>query len=819
MEDIQLAIAKNRNKKIFFIINLLLIVYYFIHTPSLIGGIIACVINVLLFLRVLSDNRSDQWATSDIAYFFFADLLTFIGINVNELVLYFGNNFSKQFDFDVSFDPGFGIIIAIGAVAFFLGMHGIINAVGASIVLFSIIYLEYGFNHSPYISNTCFAVMIISLALYWLWFYLTRIIETTSNDNNSIVTRISIGLITIQILMLFFEKDFIITHIQKMAVFITESGEIFIPWWKLLVFEIIIICGVIQLAKVENGNRVDTLILMSVGFIPILLKTLVNSYFSYNAFLVILFAFILLKCTDNERYSKKTFQLDNIAVLGICMCIIPIVANLIEHDLLGVVIVTASFSCVYYFKFLGKKAKEQPVSFWLCILCNILCEAIAYIFSKKFHFANITILMAAFVFSIILMIVINWPHPKGITASVYSKIAICVCYTLICLIPLFRYGVNVKIDKSNEKMTLLSTTAYSQNSIENSTSYVWEDRRLSPLNEKKKLIVSSSEISIESECLYVSATDSKGVITHYRSWYPYYFINFLRNVIQEINQTQKKFENYLFEHYCIDVMSSEIPDDSPMTFVLPEHGKRCVIQYDKSNAVSSSDIKHIKVRVVNEADRNCDQYFNVIINEEKQVIELILNKVPKKNVLKCIIDGVSDSGEVVCSSTFNIVTGSRDEVIVVKKNFDVENGKYTIKNKNTKLFVSYSVNKDDKSEYITMKKNGFVWTVEKSSDNYYQIYFNHNDANQYLFGYTALTTPIYLSDKQYSDWQICECWVPGTGRAWALAIDMKNVNKNYGLDTNNSKDGIYYLRSYESEITFVEEKSLDKSCLWSLSKK
>ena len=815
MEELKSKIANRNNRIIFLVLNLILNLCIFFNNATFIGGCIVAVLNLILFLIVLLDDRSDQYATLDLGLFFLIDLLILIGVNANDLILYHKNYWFAQFNFDASTTIWLVIIGAIGICMFFFGICSVVNPIGASIILGVVIYREYGYISAPYLSNLSLLILILSLILYWLWFFISLLMKTISEYSSSSIKWISGGLIGIQVFFLIFENDFVIVNIQTILSFITKTNQSFLPWWNLVIIELIVIGGVFGVLRTDKEEKnIDVMILMSIGFFPILIKVLTKLYFTYNAVLVFAFCVMLYECIKHEVKSEKTLGCNNVPLLMASMASIPVIASLIKHNLLvGIVVVAFVSIAVYRFRFNGKSLENQPTAFWVYILCSILFEAMAFIVTKKYSVSNITILCIVFAFSLAALCVIDWPHPNKIASPMYVKLLICVCFAIMCIVPAVRFGTSVKIAEKpgTDARVTISNSVYDK-SIKNSVSYFWENQRFDRVCETRYLTESNSDLQVEAEILMVSATDVNGVTTRYRYWYPYVFTNFLRNIVDEVDDTREKFKNYLSENYSVDVMSTDISEDSLMTVTVPTYGKACTVNYDIVDSVS--DKGHIKVSVVNKYNRDCSQYFDIIVDEDKKQIEFILNKVPNENIFKFIIEDISDSGEIICRATLDIVAGSREEIIVINKNFDLKDGKYTIQNNDTGLFICH----DAAKESVVVKEEGVAWTLKKSGNSLYSISKTNKDQEVYMFGVSSYVPSVYPSTQPFAAWQISECWIPGTGRAVALAVNMKNVKKLYGVENSIGNGGTYYLIQYDDNIGLAKRGDLDKSCLWSLVK-
>ena len=814
-KEIASGIANKRNRYVFLVLNLVFTLYVFFHNPTLLGALVVAFLNIFLVVTVLNKKRSSRYALCELGTFLLADLVIMTGVNLNDIIVYQKQDLTESFGFNVS-SPFLLIgLIIVGLALFILGLSGVLNPIGATLILVGFIYKDYGYSSAPYFSRTGLLILVLSVALYWVWYYLSVLIRTVDSNCVSDCKRISIGLIVFQVAMIKLEKDFIVFKLGELLRFFGNAENDFLPWWKLLIFEVVLVCAAISVYLNSGKNKTDFLMTSAIAFFPLMLSILVNAYFTYNILMALFFGAILYECISHEASGTKGFRYGNIALLTTAMAGFPIIVFLTRRDLLGVVLVTLVFMILYHLKFDDIKEDLGSNLFWLCVLCNIFLETVAFVSVKKSSLHNISILTVAFIFSVVTLYVINWPHPSKKKAPVYMNIVICVCFALICLMPVIKYGIHlnltVKSGTASEFVLKRKDKAKSGGSV----LYYWNDQGFKRTSEDTVMEGSQMTIPVESEMLVVKALDKHGVTTNYRYWYPKAYMDYLQNTVDELSSVEKKYEKSLSKSYSIDVLSQDVPEDSPVSFKTPSVGEKCTISYECDEAFTvqtdASTSDNLSVRIISRANVDYSRYFNILVDGEKKTITVKLRLIPDDNFFTLIVDCLAADGKPVSSSEFSLIAGMRDSVLTLEKNYEVKDGLYAFKNREAKK--SLHLKKDSS---IDLTKDGSWWRVEKSRENHYKLTKYNGEKMVYLHATPTNYSPLYVSKEPFDSWVISEFWIPGKGKAFGLAIDMDDINKDGG---SFSLKGYYYLDYQDKELRMISEKETNSSCVWSVKKK
>lgn len=521
-----------RDKLIFFVLNLLVIMPYAVTLCSPWGCAGAVVILVLLFVWTVALSDNSRPASWNLPVFGFLDACILLGLSYQELIDYFNPDDLVYFIQRMEDRPYPGAVLAAalvlavaadvhlrkGPLAVWLGMLGRTVAGGALIwalwcggTLLTPRFLP-GMNAFFAFYVLCaMGWCILCAAAYYV-------------DSKSAIRSICLSWL---LLAAFFTLCLTEAPLVQLFAGTLEERFLALPdmsfaWWRALSAAAVLTGCAIAVYDYDNHKMgADSLVLGALASGVLLLRILLSWYFAFSFLVFPVFLAGCFRCLYNERRQSKTLRLSSPAYLIAQMAALALAVHLLKTGLWVLTVLICVYAAVFY----ATAGKNSTAGYRLCHWITILsCPAVlaaGYIWQMRFVRESCVLVGTAYVIFACFILVLSWPHPDDRKSPDIYKWSVCGFMTLLCLMAAARYGSKIQVAFRPEDSTAVITLeARGEDNRIRSAVLSWTSLTGEALSGEIPLSAGENTVPIRGERLIISATDAFGATTTVTDWYP-----------------------------------------------------------------------------------------------------------------------------------------------------------------------------------------------------------------------------------------------------------------------------------------------------------
>lgn len=522
------AFEARKKEILYLVINTVVMLPILIGNPSVLGTTIVLGLGAVMCSLIIIRSKPDGFAGSNLAFIVFLDIFMLIGI------FWEGLHKSEPPEYSVSISGivGWMLLILLGIIFLILchikfSRFELLTWFSYEVIATGVIYLYYsGKDNAELILRREGVMLLIAYtAISLMWFTVARISVMLAPQKQLSIRGMNLVLFVVFFLFCSTQTGRTAAYMRDLPASYTSFAEKHLPWYWILIFTVIAVAGAYTLEKKKQRKcGADSMILLGIAGFVLVQKASIVYYFTYNWSFLLLYAFIFLYYLENERSGKQRFRLHNGYVHIIFTAALILSMMLIAKGLWLNVAVTLVFG----FFILPNLKGHGATGYWCTTLLGITCEAIAWSWQFCNSISNIGVLLWIFLFAVITMLIVTWPHPAR---QMYKKgvpFVICGALLLLLLIPAQRKGTSIRLTQEGDTDTVTITAlAKGKNNSITKLSYYWNDGKRKVLVKKtdKKKGLPQKQIKVKGECLTVIAVDKNGIQTTKNMWFPYTFHN------------------------------------------------------------------------------------------------------------------------------------------------------------------------------------------------------------------------------------------------------------------------------------------------------
>ena len=535
------AVIAKRDKIIFFVLNLALVIPFLVENYTHIGLGAAFLIMLWAFYRCVVKASDQLPAARRIPQLLFFDVLAHLAISYEDLAMYFiGENFSSVM---YSIEGKGATILLAGLVLNILVSKKWSNLqwlkyaaktlIGVSFIL--MIWGNGGLLHPNFnLGGDIMFVFYLMFSLVWFLFCSIAYRLEPEVYVAKPLARLSNLLLIFFVLFCSTEFELAMEFLMDARIFLLDMPDDGLNWWKVILGAVILVgCAIATYDRKRDTMGVDSLVLCFIASAMILLRVLMANYFAYNWIIFAVFLFSSLRCLRNEIAGEKTLQLNALIYTVVQLAVLLAATWLIKAGLWINVVVIALYTMIFYSAYNKNTAEWHPLRFWLIVFSAPAVYAIAYIWQTRFHMETIILILVAYAVFAFVLIVLSQPHPDNLPVPKVYRVVLCGFLALLCWFAMGRNGA--KVDIQPDLLWEETYVTIESNGKENyvvSAQYQWSTKTGKTLT-AGEMNPSGDILPIEGEVLTVTTTDAYGVRTIKTQWYPDWLITFSTELTEE----------------------------------------------------------------------------------------------------------------------------------------------------------------------------------------------------------------------------------------------------------------------------------------------
>ena len=522
-----------RNKLIYFVLNLALIIPYVVKHYSHWGLAIAVGIMLWAFFVIVVKPSVDTPASKDLPALLFFDVCVVLGMVYERLYDSFDSEFILLEKVVENFNEQCLYLLLTGiAVSVFtsnkqsmvwLKCAGKIAA-GAAIIMQ---LWSNGEVLEPSYVDGGEAFLIYCLLWGIVWTIACVLACYAHPESSKNAKRLGTVLLLAWYVLNVTEKPIVDDLVLYIKPFLIALPQNVFAWWKVILSAIVLFgCAVVAYDYDNDRMTVDSIVLAFIASAVVLIKVLLENYFSYNWIIFIVFVVSSMKCLQNELRQSKTLRLTSQVYLLVQFISVLISIKLIKNGLWINAVVICLYTLVFYTTYGKTKTEKSRLRHWLLVLSAPAVYAAAYVWQKCFALDTIIMILLTYVVFAGVIIILSWPHPNNRIVPPGFKMLPCLFIVLFCLISMSRYGAKVDIEFNNDTdNAIVAIEARGKENQIKSVVYYWSDNKGEIIGSERTMSVEGSNISVKGEKLTVIVTDINGVITTETEWYPNWLLS------------------------------------------------------------------------------------------------------------------------------------------------------------------------------------------------------------------------------------------------------------------------------------------------------
>lgn len=523
---------EKKNELVFFAVNFCVMLPVFIKNATPVGAAVFLLFNGLLWNTLAKKKTGEKGMCARLPFFILLDIAMSIGIRWDLLYGSYHISLIGITRLSVSalflFIAGLVLIVfgwkrnkALGRIFFWLGNGAL--AVCAILLyfgsgsLYSLAFVQPGIMFLAF-----FGVMAV------LWIAACQVSElgtpagSGSKAKHNLMSILLIGLLWAFCIL---EYDLVWAYMSDLPRHLDEFAHAYLSWPYLLGVVLVTAAGFYACRdKKSTDTSNDSLLVLALGGLIFVFYGALAWYFTYNWALVLLYlagsVFILqnkLKIVQEFRFERAFLQLLLTACVLLSMACISVGLGMLVVFLLPACYLLACF-----------KGERGSFRYWCMVLLAAGAAAFGWIWQFRQSKDNVQALLVILFFAILAMYLICSKHPAGIVPLFRIRAGVAAAAVILMLIPMIRMGSKISVREPEYPEKGYVTIELQANGKSNelaSASYCWSDGRFQKTSEEIPLAGGETVLSIENECLTITAIDKNGVKTVRKYWYPYVFEN------------------------------------------------------------------------------------------------------------------------------------------------------------------------------------------------------------------------------------------------------------------------------------------------------
>ena len=517
-----------RNKLIYFVLNLALIIPTVVKNYSHWGLAIAAGIMLLAFYLIVVKPIEDTPASKDLPLLLFFDVCIILGMSYEKLYL----NFDREFIILERIAENFHeqclyLLLAGLAVSLFTPQRQALVwlkclgkiAAGAAIIMQM---WSNGEILEPLYAGGGEALLVYYLLCGFVWMIACVISCYVHPESYKRNNWLGAGLLLAWYVINLTEKSIISSFVPSIEPLLLGMPQNTFAWWKVILSAIVLVgCAIAAYDYNNEKMGADSVVFAVIASAIVLVKLLMENYFSFNWVLFIIFLVSSVKCLRNEQRQTKTLRLDTPVYLVVQFVSLFAAIGLVKGGLWINVIIICLYTLIFYTAYGKEKTEKRSLRHWLLVLSVPAVYAVAYIWQRRFSMDTVIMILLAYVVFAAVIIILSWPHPDKKTVPPGFKMLPCLFMILLCLISMTRYGAKVDIEFNADTDTaIVEIEATGKENQVDSVVYYWSDKTGEMIGSERTMAADGSNLAVNGEKLTVVVTDINGVVTTETEWYP-----------------------------------------------------------------------------------------------------------------------------------------------------------------------------------------------------------------------------------------------------------------------------------------------------------
>lgn len=528
---------EKKNELFFFVTNLCVMLPVFIKNATSVGAAVFLLLNGLLLHTMLKKksrgkNKGANSLCGSLPFILIWDIVMSMGIHWK--LLYGSYHISLIGITRLSISVLLLFIAGLVLIVFGWSRNKTISCLffwlGNGALAVSAILLYFGSGSLVSLAFVQPGIMLLEFfgMMSLLWIAACQIAAVGTAAGSDIKVKLNfMSLLLIVLLWAFcvLEYDLVWAYMSELPRHLSEFGHTYLSWPYLLGVALVTAAGFyICRDEKSTDSTDDSLLVLTLGGLMFVFCGALRWYFTYNWAMVLLYLagsiFILqnkLKMVRDFRFQRAYLQLSLTAGILLSMLCISV----------GLWMLVV-FLCLALFLLNRFKEERGSYRYWCMMLLTAGVVSFAWIWQFRQAGDNVQALLVILLFSILAMYLICGKHPAGIKPLLRVRAAVAAAAVILMLIPMTRMGtkISVKEPEYPEKgYVRVELQANGKANELSQASYYWSDGRFQKASEEIALSAGETEISIENECLTITAVDTNGVKTVRKYWYPYVFEN------------------------------------------------------------------------------------------------------------------------------------------------------------------------------------------------------------------------------------------------------------------------------------------------------
>lgn len=427
-----------RNKLVFYVLDLALILPYLAAHYSHVGAGISAVL--LVIALVVTVVRSDPGlpAVCGLPVLAFFDALVMLALSYDDLLQnYLGNG---AYFIGRLRDTPSGWLLLAGGVLCVLPVKGDlalwIKGLGwAGVGSFCVLLAWSPRPPAAYLPASFLFYLLCLVA----WYGMCALCWVIRADSLKLSRWLSRLLLAVFAALSLLAPTLLRSHFTGVDIWLVDASYAGFAWWKVLLASGVLAgCAVAAYNFPQKRAGVDCLTLGGLSGLLLLLRVLVSFFSPQGVLTLPLYLVGLFCCVKNELKNGKTLALGGPQYLLAQTGALILAAGLFEAGLWYMVVILAVYGLMFY-ALRGKTEAPVRQLSWLLRLSFPVALFIGVLWQRQGRWEALLFILTGYVVSALVMAVLMWPHPAGRTCPDKYCWLVCAFLALLCLIAAFCY--------------------------------------------------------------------------------------------------------------------------------------------------------------------------------------------------------------------------------------------------------------------------------------------------------------------------------------------------------------------------------------------
>lgn len=523
-------ISPKKNKIIFFVLNLFLMVPYIIKHYSLWGAAGTGVILLLAFLWTVLGT--DGCAVRNVPLLLFCDVCVVLILSYQMLYECFATNHIPAIFESLAKKPLCILLMLTGAVLGFVPFKNALviwgKGLGKTLLGAGLFVLIWGGGISwrgPLFQNksvhASFCLYLLCALLWWAFCAASYYAVPDSFRRNNWLSWL---LLAVFFTLCLTETSLVQTFITTRWEWLLTVPNAVLPWWKaVLTVSVLAGCAIAAYDYDRDCMGADSLLLGTLAGGVLLLRVLLSRYFAFSWGIALAFLAGSLRCAYNEGKHMRTIRLTSTKYMIGQTAVLLLATEFFKRGLWILVCILCVYGLIFYATAGKPAAKKRQIVYWLIALSCPATLAVGYIWRMRFLLESCVMVAVSYVVLALVLVVLHWPHPDKRGSSNIYKWIVCGFMTLLCVLSVFRYGTKVRITFDANKALVVLEARGDENRVQSAV-YQWSSAVGEHIGRDGRLSAGETRIPIEGEKVTIVVTDAFGATTTVTDWYPHWLL-------------------------------------------------------------------------------------------------------------------------------------------------------------------------------------------------------------------------------------------------------------------------------------------------------